>query len=315
MNNELAPILLFVFNRPAHTRQTLEALAENTLASESILYIFADGAKDEGNKEDLLNIKEVREIIKKTQWCKEVHIIESETNKGLANSIIDGVTEKVNQHGKVIVLEDDLITSKGFLEYMNQALNKFISNEKVMHVSGYQFPIDSTQTGSSYFIPLISSWGWGTWKRAWNQFDPLSTGYQRLKTDKELIRKFDFNNSYPYSTMLLNQMEGNNNVNSWAIRWWWAVFNHNGVSLFPDSSLVKNIGFDKSATHTKGSNPYEINVFDKDYFITSYPTRISINEPAIIQLQKLYRKTNPAYQGLFDKLWRKVINKIQFVIS
>lgn len=309
-NNKLAPVLLFVFNRPLHTRKTLEALADNYLANESVLYIFADGPKDNMTKEDLGNVKQVRELIKARQWCQEVHIIEADRNKGLANSVIDGVTQIVNEHEKVIVLEDDLITSRGFLQFMNEALNKYVAEEKIMHVSGYQFPIDVPALGEAAFIPIIASWGWGTWKRAWTLFDPLSTGYEQLKHNKELTYNFDLGGTYPYSEMLIQQLEIHT-IDSWAIRWWWSVFSNNGISLFPDSSLVKNIGFGKDATHTKGRNPFESFNFKLDYSIRSYPTKIEENKQITLALQKLYRSINPANISLTNKIWRWVVYTIK----
>jgi hypothetical protein len=306
MNNKLAPVLLFVFNRPSHTKRTLEALADNYLANESVLYIFADGPKANMTKEDLNNIKRVRELIKARQWCKKVHIIEGTKNKGLANSIIDGVTEIVNEHERVIVLEDDLITSRSFLQFMNEALNKYAEEDKVMHVSGYQFPIDVPALGKASFIPIIASWGWGTWKRAWKLFDPSSVGYEQLKQNKDLTYKFDLGGTYPYSDMLIQQME-EQTINSWAIRWRWTVFKNEGVSLFPDFSLVRNIGFGKDATHTKGRNPFETFNFKLDYSIKSYPTIIQENQQLTLALQKLYRDVNPTNRSLLTKIWGRLL--------
>ena len=137
----LAPIVLFVYNRPWHTEQTLNALMQNELADQSVLYIYADGPKENATEEQLKKIEEVRHVIRTKKWCKEVHIIESEKNKGLADSIINGVTEIVNKYGKVIVLEDDIVTSKGFLKYMNEALELYKEEDKVYHISGYMFPV------------------------------------------------------------------------------------------------------------------------------------------------------------------------------
>lgn len=309
MNNKLAPILLFAFNRPLHTRKTLEALADNHLADKSVLYIFADGPKDKMDDESLEKIKDVRKLIKERQWCQEVHIIEADKNKGLANSIIDGVTQIVNEHEKVIVLEDDLITSRGFLQFMNEALTKYEAEDKIMHVSGYQFPIDVPALGEASFIPITASWGWGTWKRAWALFDPLSTGYEQLKHNKELIYNFDLGGTYPYSDMLIQQLE-KHTIDSWAIRWWWSVFSNQGISLFPDYSLVKNIGFGKDATHTKGRNPFESFDFKWDYFIKSYPATIQENKQLTSALQKLYRSINPDKKSTTNKIWRKFMHKV-----
>jgi hypothetical protein len=312
MDYNLAPILLFVYKRPTHTKRTLEALSENILANDSILYIYADGLKTDAPEEDRLLLNEVRQIIQERKWCKEVHIIESGHNKGLANSIIEGVTQQVNEYGKVIVLEDDLVTAKGFLKYMNDALVKYQTQLSVMQVCGYQFPIGAPTGESSFFLPITASWGWATWQRAWQHFDPEATGYQELKTNPELSRKFDLNGTIRYTDMLISQME-RGNISSWAIRWWWTVFKSDGISLFPDKSLVKNIGFGDEATHTKGRNPFKEPGFDIEYSISHFPDAIEMDEGYFLRLQEMYRKIYPTNESIIDKIIRKIRSGIDLV--
>jgi hypothetical protein len=283
----LAPIVLFVYNRPEHTLKTLTALSENELAKESILYIFADGPKTNSSSETLERMDRTRQIIRSKEWCAEVHVVESAHNRGLADSVIGGVTEIVNKYGKVIVLEDDLLTSKGFLRYMNTALDLYKDRVQVRQIAGHFFPINEIKAkNSSFFLPLTTSWGWATWKRAWDTFDPQAIGYEKLKTDSSLARRFDLDNSYPYSTMLIDQME-TGKVNSWAIRWWWTVFVQNGLSLFPDKSLVENIGFGNEGTHTTGANPHSLDHFYLLYEIIHFPNK-AIPEGKVFKQLKLY---------------------------
>lgn len=305
MQDNLAPVLLFVYNRPAQTKRTLEALANSTLADESVLYIYADGPRSDASESDRQRLAEVRQLIRDRKWCREVFIIESAANKGLANSIIEGVTQQVNEHGKVIVLEDDLIVAKGFLQYMNDALVKYESEPRVWQVCGYQFPLGIPAKRAAVFLPITASWGWATWKRAWQAFDPEAKGYEKLKTDPELARKFDLNGTMRYTEMMMNQME-KKNISSWAIRWWWTVFKNDGISLFPDNSLVNNVGFGKDATHTKGPNPFRGARFNPDYTITDFPDIIEPNEPYFQRLQAMYRKMYPVNESIFDKIVRKV---------
>jgi acetyltransferase-like isoleucine patch superfamily enzyme/GT2 family glycosyltransferase len=256
MSKSLAPIVLFVYNRPEHTRQTLQALEKNELANESELFVFVDGPKTDADNNAKTRIAKVRELIRREWKFKSVQIIESKQNRGLANSIINGVTQIVDKYGKIIVLEDDLITAPGFLRYMNEALVLYENESKVMQISGYQFPIDfPTDVPQTFFLPLTTSWGWSTWKRAWDAFDPQAKGWEVLKTDKKLRWRFDLDGSYPYAEMLEAQMEAKT-IDSWAIRWWWSVFKEDGISLFCNQSLVKNIGFGKESTHTK-HNPFK----------------------------------------------------------
>ncbi|MDN3655874.1 sugar transferase [Ferruginibacter paludis] len=282
---ELAPIVLFVYNRPLHTQQTLEALAVNELAAESVLYIFADGIKPNATDKDIEKVEKTRQVIRNKNWCKEVHIIERDNNIGLAASVISGVTEIVNKFGRVIVLEDDLVTGSGFLRFMNDALEQYENEERVWQVSGYFFPLKNIRSSSSsFFLTFASSWGWATWQRAWKHFDPLSEGYSRLKTEKELAYHFDINGSYPYTAMLLNQME-QKNIDSWAIRWWWSIFIHNALTLFPDKSLVNNIGYDEEGTHTKYDNGHSVVEFDCNYQISSFPQLIAPDTNMLRKLQ------------------------------
>lgn len=247
-----APVILFVYNRPWHTEQTLTALSKNDLASDSVLYIYADGPKENASKEQLEKIKKVRELIKSKQWCKEVNIVESEKNKGLANSIIDGVTEIINKYGKIIVLEDDIFTSIGFLKFMNDVLELYENEEKLGGVTGFSF-IESKE--NIYFLRQCGSWGWGTWKRVWGEvnFD-IDSLIGSFNNDK-LIKKFNADNSYPFYDMLIAQKEGR--VDSWAIRFYASLFLLNKFFLYPHSTMVYNIGTDEG-THYKGGEKADI---------------------------------------------------------
>jgi hypothetical protein len=252
---ELAPIVLFVYNRPEHTLETLKSLKNNELASGSKLYVFADGPKTGASKQDMENISKVREIVKSEKWCGEVEIRESEKNKGLANSIIAGVTEIVNQYGHIIILEDDLQLSPGFLKYMNNALGFYEEEKRVMHIAGFTPPFKG-QMPETFFFPVPTCWGWATWKRAWDHFNPSAEDLLP-KVLKKGKWKFDFRRSINYVRMLKRNMHGR--VNSWFIRWYASIFLKNGLCLHPGKSLVNNIGLDRT-----GVNSYKSNVFDQE---------------------------------------------------
>jgi hypothetical protein len=239
-----APIALFVYKRPEHTQQTLEALMQCPEFGQSQLYVFCDGAK---KPEDQAAIAQTRDVVHKLVG-QTAKIIEAPRNQGLANSIIAGVTRLVNDYGRVIVLEDDLLVSPQFLNYMNAALEAYQDQPQVMQVSGYMFPVpEFADRTEALFLPFTVSWGWATWKRAWQQFDPDATGWEVLKTDKALRSRFNLDNSYDYFSMLKQQISGL--TDSWAIRWYWSVFQQHGYVVFPPISHIANIGFDGSGTH------------------------------------------------------------------
>jgi FkbM family methyltransferase len=249
--NELAPIVLFVYNRPWHTRQTLEALAKNELAEESTLFIYADGPKTNASEDDLTKINEVRKLIREKSWCKSVEIIESDVNKGLADSIISGVTEIVNRYGKIIVLEDDIVTSVGFLRYMNNALTMYQNEETVMHISGYMYPINkSVFAKETHFLSLTSCWGWATWRRSWKYFHNVPSQILQEIVQRNLYQKITFNNT---NNNFQNQLEKNlsGEIKTWGIYWHCIVIAKNGLCLHPYMSLIKNIGLDGTGTNCR----------------------------------------------------------------
>lgn len=257
----LAPIILFVYNRPLHTEQTLNALKANHLASESILYIYADGPKDNCSQSELENIRLTRELIKKDKWCKNVHIVISNTNKGLADSIIFGVSDVVKRHGSIIVLEDDTVPAIGFLQYMNKALKLYENEEKVMQVSGYMYPIKNTNNKSSFFLKVMSCWGWATWARSWNNYvHDIDIHYNYWSKSTNLIKKFDVNGGAFFFDQLLANKE--KRLYTWAVRWYSSWLKSGGICLYPSVSLIKNIGFDNTGVNCNDSDEFDVNQSD-----------------------------------------------------
>jgi hypothetical protein len=241
-----APIVLFVYNRPEHTRRTVETLKQNEGAAESDLFVYCDGAKNESAAE---NVQKVRNYVNSISGFKQVTVIERQENYGLARSVITGVTEVVNRYGRVIVMEDDLLTSRYFLEYMNLALERYQNEKKAFSITGYShFADGEKQLPESYFIRIFSSWSWATWKDRWDLFDENATGWERVIEDKTFRKNFDYDNSFDMSVMLRNQMQYHT-IDSWAIRCYWAMYTSGGLTLFPNRGLCENIGFDGSGVH------------------------------------------------------------------
>ncbi|MBF2014768.1 MAG: glycosyltransferase family 2 protein [Rivularia sp. T60_A2020_040] len=239
-----APIALFVYKRPEHTHKALESLMQCPEFVDSPLYIFCDGAKKE---EDELKVMQTRKLVR-SMVGKKAQIIESSLNKGLAKSIVAGVTQLCEKYNRVIVLEDDLIVSSKFLNFLNAALDKYEDESSVMQISAYMFPVpEFVSRHEAIFLPFPTSWGWATWKRAWDYFDPETSGWEILKTNKQMQIGFNLDGSYDYFKML--QMQKFGKIDSWAIRWYWSIFKKSGYVLFPAQSYVSNIGFDMTGTH------------------------------------------------------------------
>lgn len=252
---ELAPIILFVYNRPEHTEKVIDKLSKNRLAEQSDLFIFSDGPNTKLDEE---KIKKTREIINRPRYnstFKKITIIESKDNKGLANSVIEGVTSIMKDYGNVIVLEDDLLTSNSFLEYMNDALNYHKNDAKIWSISGFNLPINiSAEYGEDTYLSYrASSWGWGTWNDRWAQVDWEVSDYPYFK--KSLTKQRKFNRGGRDLTLMLNaQMKGK--IDSWAIRWCYAQSKLDMLTVYPIKSLVRNIGVDGSGTHSNVTNEF-----------------------------------------------------------
>lgn len=281
----LAPIVLFVYNRPWHTEQTLNALKANDLADQSVLYIYADGPKKDASPEQTEKIKEVRKLIRKEKWCTEVHIIEAESNKGLADSIVDGVTEVVNRHGRIIVLEDDIVTSPGFLKYMNEALDLYEDEEKVMHISGYMYP-HSESLPETFFFNVPLCWGWATWKRAWSFYDNDSLNLYKQIEENDRWQEFNkFGGDY-----LGYQLKANlaGLLNTWFIKWHATTFLKNRFTLYPGKSLVQNIGFDNTGSHNANTVSYQHETLASDIEVRK--NFLEENEAARKTILEFYKK-------------------------
>ena len=238
-----APVALFVFNRPEHARRGLQALAANPEFESSPLHIFCDGARHVGEADA---VEAARRVAR--EWPHpDKHVHEAPANRGLAGSIIGGITALCRSHGRVIAIEDDLLVSPYFLHYMNSALDRYADDERVMHVTGYMWPVALPTDRETVLLPFMASLGWATWDRAWRHFDADMRGYPALKRNRAARSRFDLHGSYPYFSLLERQRAGK--VDSWAIRWYLSVFEAGGLALFPTRTQIVNTGFDGSGTH------------------------------------------------------------------
>ncbi len=246
----LAPILLFTYKRLDTLKETVSALQNNHLAKESDLFVFSDAAK---GTDDKIKVEEVRNYVKSLKGFKSVTVHEAEINKGLASSIIQGITHVLGLYDKAIVLEDDIVTSAGFLKYMNGALDHYKDNDSVMQVSAYMFPIDPKELPDTFFYQANTCWGWGTWKRSWNHFNEDGNYILKELKDRGISWK-DFNamQGNEFKKQLLSNINGK--LKTWAVKWHAAIILNGGLVLHPKESYVKNIGFDGDGENCKTGN-------------------------------------------------------------
>jgi hypothetical protein len=253
----LSPIALFTFNRPEHTRRTVEALVRNELASGSELFVFCDGPRSQADADA---VQSVRDYAAGITGFKSLQIIRRAENLGLAQSIISGVTQLCNEFGCAIVVEDDLVTSPYFLRYLNEALNLYENSPDVISIHGYVYPVKTTLP-ETFFIKGADCWGWATWKRGWDLFEPDGIKLLADLESRKLMREFDFNGTFAYAQMLRDQISGRNN--SWAIRWYASAFLRDKLTLYPGRSLVHNIGLDSSGVHCESTTSFDVEISTK----------------------------------------------------
>lgn len=296
----LAPIILFVYNRPEHTRKTLEALADNFLADVSILYVFADGPKKDADESMVESLNNTRRIIKERQWCKEVVIIESDINKGLADSIVEGVTSVINKHGKAIILEDDIVTTSGFLKYMNDALNLYEEDKEVMHISGYlPTTMGQEKLSETFFIRYMNCWGWATWKDRWSLLSTDSESLYQTAISLPDIAELDFKGEL--NPHILEQLDNNRKgiMKTWAVKWYVSIFIQKGLCLYPHKSLVNNIGFDGSGENCT-INIHGARVFS-DKIQVERITPIKESEQGVKYLKRFFKYGSyPTYKTILQ---------------
>ena len=293
--SDYAPIALFAYDRLKHLQQTVEALLKNPESLESDLFVFSDAAKDSAH---VSAVEEVRKYAGEITGFSTVHVIERVKNYGLASSIIDGVTSICREYKRVIVLEDDVVTSSCFLKYMNDGLDMYSHNEQVISIHGYIYPTDE-RLPETFFLRGADCWGWATWQRGWDIFEHDGRLLLQQLRQRNLTQRFDYNGAYPYARMLEDQIVGKND--SWAIRWHASAFLQNRLTLYPGRSLVMNIGNDNSGTHCTASIDFSGELADEPVKVERIP--LEENEIARQAFINFFRSQRPS---ILTKVFRRV---------
>jgi len=291
-----APIALFAYNRPDHLQQTITALRANPEAARSELYVFSDAPRKEA---DAAGVAAVRALVAKVSGFQSVSVVEAPENLGLAASIIGGVSKVLEKHDRIIVMEDDMITSPHFLDYMNSALEKYAADDRVISIHGYIYPTEASLP-EAFFLAGADCWGWATWKRGWDLFNADGKALLAELERRKLTRAFDFDGTYPYTAMLRDQVNGKNQ--SWAVRWYASAFLLDKLTLYPGRSMVTNIGNDGSGSHCDDTTSYDNAVS---------PTPICLDEVTVAPseagreaFKQFFKRANPPR-------WKRVARRLR----
>lgn len=307
----LAPVVLFVYNRPWHTEQTLNALKSNEFAEQTLLYIFCDGAKKDSTSENSENIRKVHSVVRSGNWCRKTIVIETDENKGLAASVISGVTEVINRHGKVIVLEDDVVPGRFFLRFMNEALRFYAEDERIFSVGGvnYAFKIPKHYPHDVFIVQRTVTWGWGTWSDRWQKADWSIQNFDPLFNNKKEIKKFTRGGNDLLHLLRL-KIEGK--IDSWAIIWDYYHYKYEKFCIRPVFTLVQNIGLDGTGINCgvlQAENffakPYSRNFYDLQMVKNIQPDKkLESNFKKFLQPQKSILHT---FLKLVKKLNKRIL--------
>ncbi|WP_157698970.1 hypothetical protein [Bernardetia litoralis] len=304
----LSPVILFVYKRSDHTKQVLEALSMCQNSKNTPLIIYSDGAKKNASSKDKEEVEQTRQILREFKGEKEnyflsIEIYESELNKGLAKSVREGITAQFDKYNKVIVLEDDIVPQKGFLKYMNEALDKYENEEKIWGISASAFPLENEKMvqQETFFLPVNSSWGWATWKETWNKIDfDIESIFQKFNQNSITTKEYNFGSYYYYQ---ITEAQREQKIDSWAVFLMASMFLEKCWFLFPKYSLSKNIGFDATGTHCTEEDLF---------FNTTVTDFVEVNEIPLIIENEGKKQTEKAFQKQFGKpsLFKRVQNKL-----
>jgi hypothetical protein len=254
-------LLIFTYNRPEHTQKVLDQLLQCRRLAECDVIIISDGLRKAEHEE---NVEATRKVIRKWVGLHPAEVIVRPINFGLKKNIETGVTEVLKKYPRVIVLEDDILVNLAFLEYQLQALDYYEHDERVLQVAGYTFPFDTHAPQGTMLLPLTTTYGWGTWARAWKFYNPDARDAARVLQDKKKAKLFDLNGNYPYTRLLMGVAEGK--AQSWGVLFWFAVWNRDGLVVYPRQSMVMNIGFDGSGVNSGTDyEGWETPHFEEDY--------------------------------------------------
>ena len=277
MTQQKAPVVLFIYKRPEHTQKTIQSLAANHGAAETELIIFADAGRGQGDHDA---VAATRQVAAAASGFKSVELIERAENFGLARNIEAGVSAVMDRYGRAIVLEDDIETSAGFLDYMNAALSQYQDEPRVWHISGWNYDIDPVGLPDQFFWPVMNCWGWASWADRWQHFNRNPERLAREWTQAQR-HAFNLDGAHDFFEQVEDNVSGH--IHTWAVFWYATIFEADGLCLNPTTSFVRNIGLDGSGEHCP-PGAEEILDLTKE-FQNNLPDRIEIDAEAVARIK------------------------------
>lgn len=299
----MTSITLFTYARPDHTRRTVDALLRNPSVNGHDLIVYSDAPRTPDKAQA---VAAVRAYLQTITGFNSVTIHHRLHNFGLAKSIIEGVTEVLTRYERIIVLEDDMVTSPHFLSYMNEALDRFADDDRVISVHGYVYPVQQALP-EAFFLRGADCWGWATWRRGWMLFNPDGKALLNELERRKLIRKFNYNNSYNYKKMLQMQIEGKND--SWAIRWYASAFLAGKLTLYPGRSLVHNIGNDSSGTHCGSNSTHDAELSNSSITLSGIEG-VNHSELGFSAFERFFRQSKPTMRSKVRHRFKQALRKV-----
>lgn len=291
----LAPVVLFVFNRPGHTRRTIDSLKRNLLASSSELFVFSDGPR---GPEDESDVQAARASVEHVEGFKSVTIFQQAVNRGLAESVIEGVSDVIRQFGSAIVVEDDLQFSPYFLSYMNEALARYSQDERIFSIGGYSPPLQMPEgyVEDSYLSYRCCTWGWATWRDRWEKVDWKVADFDRLCMDQNMIDRFNRGGDDMFQ-ILRQQMAGK--ISSWGIRWDYAHFKNDAYCFRPTFSIVGNTGNDGTGIHCGATDKFDVSINTQPAFVFPEPGHLQPDDEISRRFASFYdgKPRDPSVAG------------------
>lgn len=299
----LAPIVLFVYNRPHHTKEVIDSLLKNPLSKQSELFIFSDFQKKPSDEAKVNECREYIQNIASTHpdGFKKINITLRDRNFGLADSIIDGISKVINEYEKVIVLEDDIVVSEVFLDYMNTSLDRYETQQKVWAISAWNYPIEQDGLGDSFFWRIPHCWGWATWKNRW-QYYKRDIKWIEKNFTKEDINTISLDGCSPYWEHFVANQKGI--IKTWAIFNYLISHKHNALTLMPSLSYIKQIGFDNSGTNCNDDDSLNSKTINTKFPI-KFPDKIEESSLALLRIQNFHRsQKKPFFTRVKNKISR-----------